>query len=100
MESSASKRRFPPPWSVEKADSSFIVRDANSIALAAVAYWDGLGRWTFTSKHLTENEDDAMACARKLKEPHVIFFLSMALIALADMSLDDPHEPPSGRGLH
>jgi hypothetical protein len=51
MESSAPKRRFPPPWAVVKADSSFLVKDANGIALAIINYWDGLGQWTFASKH-------------------------------------------------
>jgi hypothetical protein len=27
-------RRFPPPWSVEKLDSCFVVEDANRQALA------------------------------------------------------------------
>jgi hypothetical protein len=55
--------RFPPPWRVEKADSSFIVRDANGIPLAVVHYWDGLGQWTFASKHLTEDEARRIARA-------------------------------------
>jgi hypothetical protein len=63
MESSAPKRRFPPPWPVEKTESSFIVRDANGIALAVINYWDGLGRWTFASQHLTEDEARRIAHA-------------------------------------
>jgi hypothetical protein len=63
MESSAPKRRFPPPWPVEKTGSSFIVRDANGIALAVINYWDGLGQWTLASKHLTEDEARRIARA-------------------------------------
>jgi hypothetical protein len=65
IESSAPKRRFPPPWPVEKTDSSFIVRDANGITLAVVHYslWDGLGQWTFAGKHLTKDEARRIAHA-------------------------------------
>jgi hypothetical protein len=54
---------FPPPWPVEKTDSSFTVKDANGIPLAVVHYWDGLGQWTFASKHLTEDEARRIAHA-------------------------------------
>jgi hypothetical protein len=35
MESIGPKRGFPPPWSIEKTEDRFIVKDAN-----------GLGRFT------------------------------------------------------
>jgi hypothetical protein len=43
------QRRFPPPWSVDEADSkldrrSFIVRDANRQALAYVYFEEEPGR--------------------------------------------------------
>jgi hypothetical protein len=37
-------RRFPPPWSVEKPDACFIVRDASGQALAYVYFEDEPGR--------------------------------------------------------
>jgi hypothetical protein len=44
-----SSRRFPPPWSIDKADSKldrrcFIVRDANGQALAYVYFDEEPGR--------------------------------------------------------
>jgi hypothetical protein len=47
-------RRFPPPWSVEKADACF-VRDANGQALAYVYFEDEPGRRT-AAKLLTRDE--------------------------------------------
>jgi hypothetical protein len=34
------RRRFPPPWSVEETDACFIVRDNNGQALAYVYFED------------------------------------------------------------
>ena len=33
-------RRFPPPWSVDEGTESFIIRDANGLALAYVYFQD------------------------------------------------------------
>jgi hypothetical protein len=63
MESTGPKRRFPPPWPVEKTESSFIVRDANGVRLAVIDYWDGLGRWTYAGKHLSQDEARRIANA-------------------------------------
>jgi hypothetical protein len=38
-------RRFPPPWSVDEQEASFIVRDANGQALAYVYFEEEPGRW-------------------------------------------------------
>ena len=56
MESTGPKRSFPPPWSIEKTEDRFIVKDANGLELARIPYWDGLGQWTYTSKHLASDE--------------------------------------------
>ena len=37
-------RRFPPPWTAEKTDACFIVRDANGQALAYVYFEEEPGR--------------------------------------------------------
>jgi hypothetical protein len=37
-------RRFPPPWHVDEATESFIVRDANGQALPYVYFEDETGR--------------------------------------------------------
>jgi hypothetical protein len=50
-----SQRRFPPPWSVEETAPCFIVRDANSQALAFVYCEHEAGRRT-TAKLLTRDE--------------------------------------------
>ena len=36
----ASARRFPPPWSIEERQESFIVKDANAQALAYLYFED------------------------------------------------------------
>jgi hypothetical protein len=36
----ASARRFPPPWSIEERQESFIVKDANGQAFAYVYFED------------------------------------------------------------
>jgi hypothetical protein len=33
-------RRFPPPWSIEEREESFIVKDANGQALAYLYFED------------------------------------------------------------
>ena len=50
-----SKRRFPPPWTVEETQPCFIVRDHNRQALAFVYCEDEPGRRT-TGKLLTRDE--------------------------------------------
>jgi hypothetical protein len=68
-------RRFPPPWSVDEADSKldrrcFIVRDANGQALAYVYFEGELDRrW---AAHLLTRADEARRIAAdfaKLPEP-------------------------------
>jgi hypothetical protein len=56
----ARHRRFPPPWSVDEADSkldkrSFIVRDADGRALAYVYFEEEPGRRA-AAKLLTRDE--------------------------------------------
>jgi len=63
MESSTPKRRFPPPWPVEKTDDCYIVKDSNGVTLATVHYWDGLKQWTYTSKYLSSDEAGRIAAA-------------------------------------
>ncbi len=52
---SESRRRFPPPWTVEETAPRFIVRDQNGQALAFVYCEDEPGRRT-TAKLLTRDE--------------------------------------------
>jgi hypothetical protein len=61
VESSTPKRRFSPPWPVEKTEDCYIVRD--SVTLATVHYWDGLKQWTYTSKYLSSDEAGRIAAA-------------------------------------
>lgn len=56
MESSGNKRRFPPPWRVEETAHGFVVRDANRIPLATVAFDDHVQRFPFGHGHLTSDE--------------------------------------------
>jgi hypothetical protein len=39
-----SKRRFPPPWSVEDVGGSFVVRASNSRPLIFIYYRESAGR--------------------------------------------------------
>jgi hypothetical protein len=63
MESTSPKRSFPPPWSVKKTEDRYIVMDSNGLELACIPYWDGLGKWTTTSKHLASDEARRIANA-------------------------------------
>jgi hypothetical protein len=48
-------RGFPPPWSAEETNASYIVRDANGQALAYVYFEEEKGRRT-AAKLLTRDE--------------------------------------------
>jgi hypothetical protein len=64
MESSQPKRRFPPPWRVEKdGEDCFRVVDDNGISLASVYCRDDLQRWSFSQQHLTSDEARRIAKA-------------------------------------
>jgi hypothetical protein len=65
MESSEHKRRFPPPWTVERDQHGFQVRDSNGILLASVYCRDDLhaARWDDYNKHLTSDEARRIANA-------------------------------------
>lgn len=58
MVSSDEKRRFPPPWPVERTQHGYVVKDANGIELAFVFCRDDLHRqqWADYTKHLTSDE--------------------------------------------
>jgi hypothetical protein len=59
-------RRFPPPWTVEKRDACFVVRDSNGQQVAYVYFEDEPGRRS-AAKLLTsqavkrEEEEDWIA---------------------------------------
>jgi hypothetical protein len=40
----SSPRRFPPPWSIEERQESFIVKDANGQQIAYLYFEDEAGR--------------------------------------------------------
>jgi hypothetical protein len=64
MESSAPKRRFPPPWRVEQAGADcYEIRDANGFGLATVHCRDDLQKWSFSHSHLTSDEARRIANA-------------------------------------
>jgi hypothetical protein len=48
-------RRFPPPWSVDEQQESFIIRDANGQALAFVYFEDEPQR-QMSMKRLSRDE--------------------------------------------
>ena len=48
-------RRFPPPWSVEKLDACFVVRDQSGQALAYIYYENEPGRRS-AAKLLSKDE--------------------------------------------
>jgi hypothetical protein len=49
------RRRFPPPWSVEEQEACFVVRDHTGQQLAYVYYEDEPGRQT-AAKMLSKDE--------------------------------------------
>jgi hypothetical protein len=49
---------------------------------------------------LIEHLNDAMACARRLKVPDIIFMLSMAAIAILDVPVDVPDVTVRDREFH
>jgi hypothetical protein len=64
MVSSGQKRRFPPPWRVERAGSDcFEIRDANGFKVASVNCRDDLQKWSFGHSHLTSDEARRIANA-------------------------------------
>lgn len=58
MESREPKRRFPPPWRVERLEHGFDVHDANGIKVATVYCRDGFhaARWSNPTRLLTRDE--------------------------------------------
>ena len=49
------RRRFPPPWSIEERQESFIVKDANGQALAYLYFEDEPQR-QLSTKRLSRDE--------------------------------------------
>jgi hypothetical protein len=49
------KRRFPPPWLIEKPDACFVVKDASGQKLGYFYYEEEPGRRS-AAKLLTKNE--------------------------------------------
>lgn len=56
MESSETKRRFPPPWRVEEEAEAFAVYDANGVRLATIGFRNDVHKWTWTHGYLTADE--------------------------------------------
>jgi hypothetical protein len=57
MESSHSRRRFPPPWQVHRDGAGpFVVSDAKGVPLAYVHCRDDLQDIGFAHNHLTSDE--------------------------------------------
>jgi hypothetical protein len=64
MESSDQKRRFRPPWTVERANQeTFLVKDANGITLAWVYTGDPQQVYGFGYGKLTADEGRRIANA-------------------------------------
>jgi len=60
----AEPRRFPPPWTVERAhEDTFAVKDANGIVLATVHCRDDLQKWSFGHSKLSSEEARRIAKA-------------------------------------
>ena len=55
-----SPRRFPPPWSVEEHEESFIVKDANGQQLAYLYFEDEPQRQLSTRRDLAERKCDVL----------------------------------------
>jgi hypothetical protein len=64
------KRRFPPPWSAEETDASFIVKDHAGQSLAYVYFEEESGRRA-AARLLTRDEARRIA-ANIAKLPHVL----------------------------
>lgn len=64
MESSTPKRRFPPPWTVERPHpDAFVVKDANGVTVVQVACRDDLKDLPFYHSNLTSDEARKIAKA-------------------------------------
>lgn len=64
MESSGYKRRFPPPWTVERPNNeTYLVRDANGIPIAWVYNRDDTQKYHFGHSKLTAEEARRIASA-------------------------------------
>ena len=65
MESSGQKRRFPPPWPVERTQHGYVVKDANGVALASIYCRDDMHAAQFDDywKHLTSDKARRIAKA-------------------------------------
>jgi hypothetical protein len=53
-------RRFPPPWSIEERQASFIVKDGNGQALAYVYFEEEPVRWS-AENLMSHDEAGALA---------------------------------------
>jgi hypothetical protein len=64
MESSEHRRRFPPPWRVERPNADlYVVKDANGIPLVQIACRDDLKGVPFYHSALTSDEARRIASA-------------------------------------